>query len=73
MGVALVLWGFEFWQWLALLQHELLLFAGVFFLIGALDDLDVADKQAQDGERAADGLFFVVVCAIVRPVQLSQD
>lgn len=27
------------WQWLALLQHELLLFAGVFFLIGALDDL----------------------------------
>ena len=29
------------WQWLALLQHELLLFAGVFFLIGALDDLTV--------------------------------
>lgn len=29
------------WQWLALLQHELLLFAGVFFLIGALDDLAV--------------------------------
>lgn len=27
------------WQWLALLQHELLLFAGAFFLIGALDDL----------------------------------
>ncbi len=27
------------WQWLALLQHELLLFAGVFILIGALDDL----------------------------------
>lgn len=27
------------WQGLALLQHELLLFAGVFFLIGALDDL----------------------------------
>jgi adsorption protein B len=29
------------WQWLALLQHELLLFAGVFFLIGALDDLAI--------------------------------
>ncbi|NJO14171.1 MAG: hypothetical protein HC870_03420, partial [Rhizobiales bacterium] len=29
------------WQWLTLLQHELLLFAGVFFLIGALDDLAV--------------------------------
>lgn len=27
------------WHWLALLQHELLLFAGVFFLIGAIDDL----------------------------------
>lgn len=27
------------WQWLALAQHELLLFAGVFFLIGALDDI----------------------------------
>lgn len=32
---------FDPWQWLALLQHELLLFAGVFFLIGALDDLAV--------------------------------
>ncbi|TAD83631.1 MAG: glycosyl transferase family protein [Sphingomonadales bacterium] len=29
------------WQGFALLQHELLLFAGVFFLIGALDDLAV--------------------------------
>jgi adsorption protein B len=29
------------WQWLALLQRELLLFAGVFFLIGAIDDLAV--------------------------------
>jgi len=29
------------WQWLTLLQHELLLFAGVFFLIGTLDDLAV--------------------------------
>jgi adsorption protein B len=29
------------WQVLALLQHELLLFAGVFFLVGALDDLAV--------------------------------
>ena len=31
----------ELWQWLAVLQHELLLFAGVFFLIGALDDLAI--------------------------------
>lgn len=29
------------WQWLALLQHELLMFAGVFFLVGALDDLGI--------------------------------
>ncbi len=29
------------WQWLAVFQHELLLFAGVFFLIGALDDAAV--------------------------------
>jgi bacteriophage N4 adsorption protein B len=30
------------WQWLALLQHKLLLlFAGIFFLIGAADDLAV--------------------------------
>ncbi len=29
------------WQWLWLLQHELLLFAGVFFLIGAVDDFAV--------------------------------
>ncbi|MEO0591001.1 MAG: glycosyl transferase family protein [Pseudomonadota bacterium] len=30
---------YDFWQWLALFQLELLLFAGVFFLIGALDDI----------------------------------
>ncbi|MFZ1742411.1 MAG: glycosyl transferase family protein, partial [Pontixanthobacter sp.] len=29
------------WQWLVLVQHELLLFAGVFFLIGAMDELAV--------------------------------
>jgi adsorption protein B len=29
------------WQWLALIQHELLLFAGIFFLIGAADDIAV--------------------------------
>jgi len=32
---------FDVWQWLALFQHELLLFAGVFFLIGAVDDLAI--------------------------------
>ena len=31
----------DLWQWLAVFQHELLLFAGIFFLIGALDDLAV--------------------------------
>ena len=35
------LWGFTGWQWLVLVQHELLLFAGIFFLIGALDELAV--------------------------------
>lgn len=29
------------WQWLAAMEHELLLFAGVFFIIGALDDFAV--------------------------------
>ena len=33
--------GWNLWQWLTLFQHEMLLFAGVFFLIGALDDLAV--------------------------------
>ena len=28
-------------QWLALLEHELLLFAGIFFLIGAVDELAI--------------------------------
>ena len=32
---------FTAWQWFVLVQHELLLFAGVFFLIGALDELGV--------------------------------
>lgn len=31
----------DLWQWLAIIQHELLLFAGVFFLIGALDDFAI--------------------------------
>ena len=35
------MFGWGLWQWLAVLQHELLLFAGVFFLIGAMDDLAV--------------------------------
>lgn len=33
------MWPVDLWHWLALCQHELLLFAGVFFLIGALDDV----------------------------------
>lgn len=32
---------FTAWQWLLLVQHELLLFAGIFFLIGAVDELAV--------------------------------
>lgn len=31
--------GFAAWEWLIIVQHELLLFAAVLFLIGALDDL----------------------------------
>ena len=33
--------GWDLWQWLAIFQHELLLFAGIFFLIGAIDDLAI--------------------------------
>lgn len=33
--------GFTTWEWLVLFQHELLLFAAVFFLIGAIDELAV--------------------------------
>ena len=40
-GVALSTTGLDVWQWIALLQHKLLLFTGVFFLIGALDELAV--------------------------------
>lgn len=40
-GVALPIGDLGLWQWFALLQHELLLFAGIFFLIGAADDLAV--------------------------------
>lgn len=35
------LFGFTAWQWLVLFQHELLLFAAIFFLIGAIDDFAV--------------------------------
>ncbi|MBV7259202.1 glycosyl transferase family protein [Erythrobacter crassostreae] len=37
----MTVFGFDAWQWLALFQLELLLFAGVFFLIGAADDLAI--------------------------------
>ena len=33
--------GFDPWQWLEIVEHELLLFAAVFFLIGALDELTI--------------------------------
>ena len=33
--------GFDPWQWLEIIEHELLLFAAVFFLLGALDELAV--------------------------------
>lgn len=32
---------FTLWQWLLLVEHELLLFAGIFFLIGAVDEFAV--------------------------------
>ena len=53
------MWPIDFWHWLALCQHELLLFAGVFFLIGALDDVLVdggvplAKGARQAAHRAA--------------------
>jgi|GEM_PF-2323644 adsorption protein B len=31
--------GFSVFEWLMLFQHELLLFAGVFFLVGAADEI----------------------------------
>lgn len=37
----MALWDYSVWQWIILFQHELLLFAGVFFLIGAIDDFAV--------------------------------
>ena len=40
-GNSLELFGFTAWQWLVLVQHELLLFAAIFFLIGAIDDFSV--------------------------------
>lgn len=33
--------GWNIWQFLAMVQYELLLFAGIFFLIGAIDDFAV--------------------------------
>ncbi len=39
--VALAIWDLTFWQWFVLFQHEMLLFAGVFFLIGAIDDFSI--------------------------------
>ena len=39
--VALSIFDWNLWQWLTVVQHELLLFAGVFFLIGALDDFAI--------------------------------
>ncbi|WP_296717133.1 glycosyltransferase [Erythrobacter sp.] len=52
------------WQLFALLQHELLLFAGIFFLIGAADDLVVDgiwlwlrfSGKAVTGQRPRDAL-----------------
>ncbi len=33
------MFGFTAWEWLVLIEHELLLFAAIFFLIGAFDEL----------------------------------
>lgn len=41
MGAAFVIGGYDAWQWLELAERELLLFAAVFFLLGALDELVV--------------------------------
>lgn len=37
----LTIWGFSPGEWFLLVQHELLLFAAFFFLIGAIDELAV--------------------------------
>jgi adsorption protein B len=37
----MILGGWTPLQWLALVEHELLLFAGVFFLVGAADELAI--------------------------------
>ena len=37
----MAIWDISLWQWLALIQHEMLLFAGVFFLLGAIDDIAI--------------------------------
>ena len=39
--MGLEIFGFSAWQWLQVVQHELLLFAAIFFLVGALDDFAV--------------------------------
>ena len=39
--VALAILDLSLWQLLALIQHEMLLFAGVFFLIGAADEMAI--------------------------------
>lgn len=33
--------GYTWWEWLVIFQHELLLFAAIFFLVGAIDDIVV--------------------------------
>ncbi|OZA93924.1 MAG: hypothetical protein B7X57_03365 [Erythrobacter sp. 34-65-8] len=56
------LFGFTALQWLALVQHELLLFAAIFFLAGAVDDFSVdlawiwlrLTRRAQDVWPSAD-------------------
>jgi len=41
LGSHLPIGGFTLAEWLVLVEHELLLFAGIFFLLGALDELAV--------------------------------
>ncbi|MGB3469958.1 MAG: glycosyl transferase family protein [Erythrobacter sp.] len=76
--------GWDLWQWLALFQHELLLFAGVFFLIGALDDVLVdgvwvwlkltgkAQTQSVDRERLRERPLSAPVAVMIPAWQEDQ-
>ncbi len=65
-------------EWLALIQHELLLFAAIFFVIGAVDELAVdivwlwlrltgRGKARQLGPATTDNQALSVMAAVLIP------